>query len=311
MLVEATSNVLNEHMVKTEDIGPKDAALYLSSCDYEGQRNYRKWWSAFLGDQMDKGKFATGTPIHLAIMGSDIYLIDGRHRLTAVRDFHKNPIRFTVVYHRVESPEDIAALYSRLDQGLKRSTSDTYGAWQLNEKTGLNNTALRRLTGAVRFIDQGFGLKMARIDIEKQIDLILDWTEEARMFYENVSGGDLGTLIFKAPVLAVGLVTFKHEQEIASEFWNQVSFNDGLGRNDPRSRLHTWLLLARAHGANSNTANAYSRPQISLMCARCWTAHIDGQELSKLYLPGITTKAYAIKNTNYGIGPSRKLKTNV
>lgn len=266
----------------------KDAQDILSHNRYDGQRPMRKWWINFLSDQIDSGAFIQDTAIHFAsVNGGDPVLVDGYHRLNAIANARK-PVRVVEIHHRVKDENDLALLYSRLDQGLKRNFSDVADAWNLIEVTGLDNkTQLNQLNAATNMMKTNWnrlsGLSSTR-DLEDSVNSVIEWAGPAKAYFSAVHGGELGSLVLKAAIMAVGLVTMRHELSLAHDFWYQVSNSDGIGKDDPRNRLHKWIYdnrTMRGYGGKS----IYSNYQMALVSARCWNAFVNNQTLQKLYIP--------------------------
>ncbi len=287
---------------------PKLSASWLENYAYVGQRPFRPWWAKHLNGQMRQGKFAAKTTIHLAHNGQSVYLVDGQHRLKALELGGIGSIKFVVTHHYLEGTEDeLAKLYSRLDQGLKRSFSDIADAWGLIQATQVENkTQLNQLNAACNAMVMHWGVtKEARahkIDLETSVANALEWAPYAIPFFESVHRGELGSLVLKSAVMAIAIITFRHEPELAKSFWYQVSFNDRLARYDPRARLHRWLLDARISRVRGRSQITYSNIEFALACGRCWNAYIDKQELQKLYIPTIPPEGYLIKLTDTRIG---------
>lgn len=288
--------------VEVVEMSPAQAKHFIDNNLYRGQRTVRKWWVGYLNQQMKEGKFGDKTAIHVAHDSRYDYLIDGQHRLMALAMGDTANQRFVIVHHQLNGnkEEQLAELYSRIDQGLKRSFSDVSDAWNLLEATGLDNkTQLNQLAAGCKVLN-GNWTDSRRLDLEILVSMVIEWSQYAKMFYESIREGELGSLILKSPVMAVALVTFKYQPELSYEFWHQVAYNDMIGRADPRARLHKFLWDARV--ISNNKGVRYSLFEFGLVCARCWNAFLDKQELTKLYIPNMPPEGYLIKKTGVYIG---------
>ena len=87
----------------------------------------------------------------------------------------------------------------------------------------------------------------------------------------------------KAPVLSVALVTFRHQEVKAEEFWRQVAMNDGLRSNDPRKILHEFVDLTRTNRGPFIRGNKTVTPAyVARAVAVAWNAFFAGNSITRI-----------------------------
>src|SRR4029453_1656649 len=98
---------------------------------------------------MRNGSFVPHNSITFAVVGNQRFLIDGQHRLKAVV-IHGAPVSMSVLDIAARDMGDVRRLYSSIDQGLKRSTTDAIRAMGLSEEFGLPERRMQRMSSALR-----------------------------------------------------------------------------------------------------------------------------------------------------------------
>lgn len=289
---------MNTKELEIIEIGPAEAKILVDKWQYQKQRPLRKTWVTYLNDQMRSKKFDDLTTIKLAHLNGHVFLIDGQHRLSALALGGSKPIKFIVSHRYPKDDQELAEIYARTDQGLKRSFSDIADVYGLVETSGIKNkTQLNQAGAAANQLIKNFGtVRSGRIDMEVTVQVVLNWSQYVVSFLRCVHNGELGNLILKSPVMALGMITFKHQTNIAYEFWHQVSYNDLIGRYDPRSKYHRFILEARLHGT-SGYGVTYTPQDFALVGARCWNAYVNGEEIKKLNIPTASNRGYLVEKT--------------
>lgn len=276
---------LNDFRGSSQIVITPDVARYLlDNHNYKYQRPVRQWHVDVLASEMNKGLFIRGTEIHFARLGDKIVCVDGQHTLAAVAK--TNPILLTIITHDVKSEEEIASIYSVLDRQLKRTYSDSYRAFGLEETTGLNKTQLNLVGAALRQIYSGFpnGGGTSRNHTPHMVKQWMEeWSSYAKIYFGYIEGGssDVIDLMRKASILGVALITTKYQEVKSEKFWHQIAYDDGLNNGDPRKTLGRWILRNPAFGGDV-TSKRVTQREYALYVSTAWKAYMEDRELKVL-----------------------------
>jgi hypothetical protein len=278
------------------DVTPEIAAKFLEM-NFERNRSLRNPSLTRFKRLLIADAFFDGSAIRIAQKGDSFTLTDGQHRLWAI---FESGLAATMVV--IVTDADAAEDYSKVDTGGQlRSAADTTAALDASGTfTSLSRTSQNAFMASLRWIAGGFGRSMReRLYTPAEYStLAIEWQPELQKIMGIVGSsghmgmGSLTRGIFKAPVLAVALITAKYvKAELVSDFWGQVSRDDGLRTNDPRKRLHNRLREASPQGGKTQLQNAVA-------AATCWNYFVDGKELDKLYtnkeMPKIALTPYPL-----------------
>ncbi|WP_227657763.1 hypothetical protein, partial [Candidatus Magnetaquicoccus inordinatus] len=234
------------HSNKQVKVTPEVAGDWLQHNIFSRQRSMRPRHRDALVQEINAGRFIQGTQIHFVRFRNEQLLVNGQHTLSAIEKAGV-PTTLTVLISVAETMDEVAELYSRHDNHLSRSVMDAIKARDLHNQIGMSLKQATNVAAALRFIQGGF----RRADSRCQEDVLTEvktWEEEGNAFFETILGGGKdAVLLTKAPILSVALVTFRHQEKKAREFWRQVALNDGLRSNDPRKILHEFVDLTRTN----------------------------------------------------------------
>jgi hypothetical protein len=252
-------------------VTPDMASTVLQGVNYERQRHHLPRHSAYLAEAIARDEFSKYSDIHFVVRDGIVRLVNGQHRLHAVVKAGK-PVLFCVHFQRATTNEEVEAMYSKFDVGRRRSLSDSLGS--SCEIAGLSKKEAEAFGVAVKKIRMGFStdMKNAPMDAVFEVSnyesvkqMMRDWEYEAEKYFEAVRTVNRA-LFLRSPVIAVGLLTFRHQPEKALEFWTETASDDGLRIGDPRKALVNWL---RQH--NSQNAPTWQhRATIA-----CWNAFFE------------------------------------
>jgi hypothetical protein len=260
-------------------IYPRQACTIVETEVFPGQRAVREHHVTYLAQLMRLHHFEQGTTVTFAKMGKKRFLINGLHRLTALgRSEH--PIWFWVEERRVEGLAEIADLYAVHDKNLPRSWADLYRVDPDLQDTMLAPKHLSKLGGALGVLISGFQqptgyasdllwqglLRNPRV----RKSLILAWAPEMHHFVTHCQGpGSIRTLLERASVLAVALVTWRFQPTQAAAFWGRLAADSGLVAGQP---VHTLLRWLRENPVRTVTPTLYPR-----YVAEAWNAEVAGK----------------------------------
>lgn len=258
-------------------------AIKLLDCLYEKQRPLKNWSVTYISKTMQDGKFAPGTPIDIAILNGNQYLINGQHRLHAVIEADTE-LAFTIIEHYVNSMDDIASLYTVIDRGAPRTRADSDRVFGMGEKYDLTNVQVNKLSAAIAFIMGNFKkLSKENKILDKEIsEEYPKYIESYRAFEEAIEGcaTDMKIKIHRLSPLSVALTTFLHQRDIAETFWRDVALDDGLRLGDPAKVLSRFIL--KVSRDSKRDGNCISNEYIARGVARAWNAYYEGERLEKI-----------------------------
>ena len=261
------------------EVTPSLAARILNECRYLRQRPVKEWRVAYQVGEMKAGRFKQGRQISFALLDGSLILVNGYHRNTAVvRSGRAQTFMIEVV--EVETPQEVAELYATYDVGgAERSMLETAG--ELLVQGDLSNPQLSALLRAVQIISTHFRKPSVNEDATilysrlARGNVARAWYPYAEQYFALTSDAvpQVKTALHRQPVVAVALMTLKHEPEKAEEFWKGLAMDDGLARNDPRKAL---LEKLRSHEA------VHSIPAQLQAVAAGWNAFYEGRRLKEI-----------------------------
>lgn len=270
------------HCAINAEMSPALATAIATKHNYQNQRPCSPKHVQVLAEAIRRHEFREYTNIDFAVLDGEPHLINGQHTLRAIAAA-KQPVWLSLHFHRVENKAEIERLYSKYDIGRLRSIRDVMG--EIGNELGLQVKERDTLAVAVKCINLGFralsgGDDPSRIyearDFELKKQLMRDWAKEARQFFQAIhpAPGFNKGLFFRGPVLAVALLTIRHHQESAIEFWGGAAMDDGLRVGDPRKALINWL-------RNNSVGKAQTMQHRAAIS--CWNAWHKARKLMKVY----------------------------
>lgn len=207
--------------------------------------------------------------------GDRFWLINGKHRLNALllAAESKPHITIPVMLEMVsrESEDQIRALTLVQDIGKSRTARDLIEISGL-ELNGIDQGQIAKLQAAINILIQGFGKLSGgtrqRIPQETYEHALVDWAPFFRFWMEATTIDDesfggtredrkqLQRALNSAQMIALGLVTFRSQPEIARAFWSHVA----CGANTAGTKSNTWraydFLVSHYNDRRTNPALA-------------------------------------------------------
>lgn len=264
-------------------VGAPFAQCILENLNYSGQRRLYAPDVALYAEYMRQGKWTPGSQIAFGKLKGRLYLVNGQHRLYAVVAYGY-VVEFQVLVVDVADEAELATLYHRFDVNQRRrSAADVLAAADIQALRGVSKTLRNAVYGAVALLANGMARPnythdpLARI-VDVRLELAEAWAPEAVRYEAAIAGAfrDIKSKLRAQGVVAVGLVTMRHQPEAAEEFWHGVALQDGLSRDDPRAALGRDM-LSRAW-----TQGSYLQPSIS--AAQAWSAYFAGKRLTRIHV---------------------------
>lgn len=256
-------------------ISPTGARNILRSTEYDRQRSMKASNLLFLKNQMAGNQFAPFTTLTLKAEGNHVFLIDGRHRLTACFESEKTQ-SFWVQF--AESEKSKAKLYSVMDIGAARSNFD--GLHALGTFDSIATSYRSTTVSAIRRIYSGMvSNAREKKSAEELNEMVTPWLELSRQYYETINGLPNSQYLKSSRILAVALVTLRYQGFIASEFWKCIASDDGVSQTDPRKHL-----IRQISDRNSfirNTSGSQDK-RSALYIAKCWELHFNNKQAHRI-----------------------------
>lgn len=262
--------------------GPSLAERALTEAHYDGQRKTYEHHVVLLADMMRRGKWSEGSQIAFARLGERLYLVNGRHRMHAVIASQRD-IEFQVLIVDVQTMEEVAGLYYHFDVATRtRGTTEVLNAVGAADAYGLSKGAAKAVYGAVALIGNGLVAPSYLRDpvrvrsVDHRLDAAKPWWPFGAQYESVIAPAEYATKkkLLRPGCVAVGMLTLKHQPELAVAFWDGVAKNDGLRRGDPR---HAFLsdLTNRAVGSGSQAQT------IIVPCA-AWNAFYERKTITHI-----------------------------
>ena len=283
LCAEFTGNPKARYHSVAAPITPAEATIVIENYNYVNQRPFSKKHVDILAIAMENKQFREFTPVDFAVLDGKPHLINGQHTLRALVK-SKIPLNLAINLHKTDDLATVESLYGKYDIGRTRSLRDTFGS--LGAEMALAPRELTAVGVAVSLIMRGFkpigGADTAIKQYErKNFDnikaVMKTWEEEAKAYFACMApASNFNKLLFmRGSVIAIGLLTFRHNKEKATEFWSAAVLDDGLRNEDPRRALISWL-------RNNGVMSKYGQVQYKA-AAICWNAFFRGKQLTRVH----------------------------
>lgn len=268
-------------------VTPEMAQKWLTSAQYEFQRDIRQGHVRFLADEMLRGAFKQDTALEFSRVNGSEWLTDGRHRLNAVA-WSQLPQRFVVIRRTLKDEDAVALDYTRTDKGKRRTIEDDYRTLSLTEELGVTVTQINHLGSACVFMMNDFkNVAQAKIHSDDRLRMMREYNEAYSGYLEVTAGSpkEIRHRLERAATLSIALVTFRFSATAYSaakieEFWKGVAFDDGVRMGDPRKTANRHLLETGMSGGSQTTAKPATAAYSARYIANCFNAYIDAKTLN-------------------------------
>jgi hypothetical protein len=291
-MVAERTNLRNSRLDPTVQVGaslqtitPEQAQEWLDSSTYELQRGVRPYHVKRLAAAILAGEFEPEL-IKFKVLNQRLILVNGQHRLQAIVAAN-TPAQMYVAFEHAETEAAVAQSYRALDSGLSRSMMDKMATSDIAKSIGLSGRASVTVGAAVALIARGLSSTRTRADevwqgsFEARLRSINRWADEAYQFHEILRQGKgmLKTRLEVAPVQAIALITLRHQNEKATEFWSrvardQISDTEGLINCTGEKQLVDYVMSHHSRGVDSN--------HFARVVSFCWNAYYENRRLNNL-----------------------------
>lgn len=271
------------HEVEVEMISPKKAGEYLDGT-FRRNRPITKEVVSMYAKRMEDGDFLNATPIVFAQVGNDdLVLVDGQHRLSAVKRGKKS-LRFTVQTYYLLNEEELQTLYGTLDIGRSRNLNDNVRAHALAEDISLTQQDATRLTSAVNYVvfkRPAFNIKPRQCGtFKEQIDRAKEYAQEGQWYFDLLKRAPkpMRSIAGQKAIIASAMITMKGNPSKARDFWTGTLLLEGLQNTDTRYRLHMKLIDIFTHTKKGSLS--VSSWMVASIIASCWNAYISKRQIT-------------------------------
>lgn len=259
-------------------ITPEYAREILANENWTRQRDVNWRWVTDLTAAIQQGQLTFLSLVFAELPDGSRHLVDGQHRLNALSGLDLS-LPASVITHRVQDDAELGALYLKYDRSRARGPEVGLKAMGVLEQSGdVPSGFVRRMSGGVHIIQSGFSRSYRQNrDLVSRSLATGAWMAEITAFYDAITGAptEVKYKLQRSPVAAVALVTFRHQEGLAEEFWSRVASQEMLGADDPRRRLMMWL---RANVVNNIGSDIlYCR-----YVAGAWNAWFEHRDLKIL-----------------------------
>ena len=249
-LIESKEMNMSEETEHHLLITPEMAERWLINFTYEHQRPINNSHVELLASDMEAGEFLNNTTIAIAVYKGNQYIMNGRHRLSALIKSLKT-IPFRVVLYPVNSITEMAELYLKFDIHRKRTQYDSLRAFDIANTFQLPKEYVNRTAGAVKIIMRNFPTGGSYIIRTKDLlENMINYEEGIRMYYKAISGREerLKKPLMRSWIASVGILTCQYVPDKALIFWSRVATDDELVKNSPEKQLAEFLKYTRMAG---------------------------------------------------------------
>lgn len=247
-----------------------------------GQRKLCARHVEYLSREITNNRFIVGTQIHVVVMKEKKILVNGQHTLSAIVHANKE-IELTVAMTSVENEDELNKVFSRFDAPISaRSNRDSLLSLGIPALIGVSATSISSAQAAIRYMDQGFSVHpQDRIygrkrNHEDEAENAMKWKKEIALF-DGMSRKRGARMFCNACIFSVALVTLRHQEAKAIEFWREMIEDNGLLQTDVRKRISTIIL--RNVRPKPNAMNG-----LSLQIVNAWNAFFKSKSLHNLNL---------------------------
>ena len=257
-----------------EVVSPQEARRLRDTAHFDRQRNISSANVNRLAAEMTAGRFNVGTQIYLCVLpdGREL-IVNGNHTLEAVHACGIPQI-LTVTRKAVRDENEAGRIYAVFDIQKVRSWTDSLRATGAGEDVPNASKVL----AAIGVMERGFGSANATSDASRiqRISLIEDYKQAAILFAAATADApkNSASLVRRAAIMAVALETLRYQPSAASEFWHNISHDDGLTTGQPEKALLSWMRNVTGAAGGGMAQKEHARA-----AALAWNAAFKGRQL--------------------------------
>lgn len=227
-----------------------------------------------LATEMREGRFTPGTQIYLCKFpnGAEV-IVNGNHTLESIA---VSRVSQMITVTRLNVPDINAAgkVYATFDMQKRRSIMDSVRAYGIPLAFRSSSTFAAAVNAInLNFYQEGSQSQRSAVSHDTVISMMGEYTDQAKDLSAILdrSPRDCMKLIKRAVIMAVALVTLRHQPSLAYEFWDGIARDNGLEKDTPE---HTFLRYFR------NDPAGRSRMLWGRAAALAWNAKFRKEPLS-------------------------------
>lgn len=263
-----------------------EASILFDACRYAKNRALSPVHVSKLAEYMRRGQWLEKSPLDFARPPDGrLVLINGHHRLAAQIEAGRS-LKWCIIIHDVGSEAEIQQLYYRFDTEFrKRSGANIASGLGLDEEYGLSKQTSTALWDASLVIANNMKFTA---NAESKASILLDERRAICDEYQEAAGlmnmimetapNHVKRKLLSISFFSVALVTLKHQEDKALEFWKDLCDDDGLTKGDPRKTLLHYM-IDRKESVKHRAAHMLS-------AARAWSTFFEGRELKIMKVTG-------------------------
>lgn len=248
---DAEKSAINFNDFYTENVlvDPKTADYILQNHRYAHQRPAGTKNIESLADMMRNGEFLKDSTLYLAKFQGKSYLLNGQHRLNAIKE-SLSTIRFQLNFYDCKTKEEVHEHYLRIDNHKRRGFGDV--ANETREDIGCQRGHFQSIGRACALIATHFRPEGGnnRLDEKKNFSdhltkeqNVIGRIQESREVMAIIRGErkEHTSLIMNSNILAVVLITLGAQKNLAENFWKNVIAKNHANYGTPADTLYDWL----------------------------------------------------------------------
>jgi hypothetical protein len=262
-------------------VTPGQAAFWLEKCRYPYQRSLSRLQVDFLVQAIERGQFHQWSPVTVYYWDGKAYLLDGQHRLTAMRQTGAS-FWVTLIGVQAQSWDEVRHAYARLTD-RRRSMADRLKGSGIVDQIALTTKQTRRVGYAASVLLQGFDVHHQRIADTQNADLreaLVRYLEEDAVtlfaLYADAPGKWRDAITTAMP-LAVALVTMHYDRARAIQFWGSLARRD-LAPPSPVAALTYFLTKNKSEQVRMSQRQVGERPYLAAI-AHLWNMGYQKKKL--------------------------------
>lgn len=295
------ARILDHFRTYVTTVSAARAQNILDTLNWPRQRPRNERWTEILRMAILKGELTFLSLVYAELPNGRQYLVDGQHRLSALRllDGYVLPAQVTV--HRVSDEAAVGALYLTYDRSKGRTPEVGLRALGVFEETQTPEGFVKRMSAAAIIVDSGFSrsVRTRGSSLVERSNVVRSWLPEIAQYHDLLIDIDAPKQskqsVLRASVGAVALATLREQADTAEMFWSRLVSQEMLAYDDPRRILMNWL---RATTLTTRGRNGMSEITFCLYVAGAWNAFFEGRPL-KLLKVADTKGAVRISGTRY------------
>lgn len=302
--------------VDIEVITPAMASEFLTQKTYDRQRSLKRRNMDRLIHAMENDTFGASSVLHIAKLNGKEHVLNGQHRLSALRDTGREQ-SFVVIRETVLTSLELNLLYSRFDRHSPRTARDMIIALGLPQELGLSVQHCTKALTAWKLINSKFHHpRPIFVSDDAMVRSLRDYSGAIKSFVQLLPlapNSQTKQQLQRASTLSLAMVTFQEAPEsirfeAVEQFWRDVISGENLQRISPayyaflhhqNTRVKFGIFKGRARAGRG--ISIVSPQYASRYLAKCWNAYHLGETMEQSFrISSETSKVVLDHTTSFG-----------